>query len=146
MQPAYGGNAADQYLVQRINGASPEQLAAMLLEGAQRFLAQALVAMGKRDIPAKARLVNRVSAIIEELMVQLNHEQGGELVGNLTRLYEWWLSELFQGSQSNQADRLERVFRQMGELRGTWEELHLQKVSGQGAQAAASLSSGGMVG
>lgn len=146
MQPAYGGNAADQYLIQRINGASPEQLTAMLLEGAQRFLMQAMVAMSKRDIPAKARLVNRVSAIIEELLVQLNHEQGGELVGNLVRLYDWWLTELFQGSQNNQPDRLERVVRQMGELKGTWEELHLQKMATQGSQTTASLGGGGMVG
>ena len=121
MQPVYGGNAADQYLAQRISGATPEQLVVLLLEGAQRFLSQAIQAMAKRDIPNKARLVNRVSALIEELMVRLNHEEGGELVSNLTRLYEWWLNELFEGSQNNQAARLERIHHQMGEVRSTWE-------------------------
>jgi flagellar protein FliS len=123
MQPAYSGNAADQYLVQRISGASPEQLIVMLLEGGQRFLTQAMTAMANRDIPSKARLVNRVSAIIEELMVRLNHEDGGDLVTNLTRLYEWWLNELFEGSQNNQPERLARIHRQMGEVRSSWEEL-----------------------
>jgi flagellar protein FliS len=144
MQPAYGGNAADQYLAQRIAGASPEQLAVLLLEGAQRFLVQAISAMQKRDVPAKARFVNRVSAIVEELTVQLNYEAGGELVTNLTRLYEWWLNELFEGSQNNQVERLERVGRQMSELRSTWEEFAQQKAH---AQPSAPLSSSdGIVG
>lgn len=123
MQPGYGGNVADRYLIQKINGASPEQLAVMLLEGAQKFLTQAMAAMSQRDIPTKARLVNRVSAIIEELTVRLDHESGGELAVNLARLYEWWLNELFEGSQHNQPERLQRVHRQMGEIRLTWQEL-----------------------
>jgi flagellar protein FliS len=119
---AYGGKATQHYLLQRIAGASPEQLASLLLEGAQRFLVQAMEAMERRDIPAKARLVNRVSAILEELVVQLNPE-GGELAGNLSRVYEWWLFELFEASRINQLDRLRHIHAQMGEIRATFEQL-----------------------
>lgn len=146
MQPPYSGNATEQYLVQRINGASAEQLVIMLLEGGQRFLGQAITAMKNRDIPGKARLVNRVSAIIEELMVRLNHEEGGELVENLSRLYEWWLNELFEGSQSNQVDRLERIHRQMGEVRASWEELQAQQGGRTPAFEPQTLKSEGLVG
>jgi len=145
MQPAYSGNVTDQYLLQRINGATPEQVIIMLMEGGQRFLGQAISAMAKRDVPAKARLVNRVSAIIEELIVQLNHEGGGELVVNLTRLYEWWLNELFEGSQNNQSDRLERIHRQMGEVKASWEELQGHQPA-PAQREASSLSSEGLVG
>jgi len=144
MQPSYGGNASDQYLVQKINGASLEQLVVLLLEGGQRFLAQAILAMERKDIPTKARLINRVSAIIEELSVWVDQEQGGELALNLTRIYEWWLNELFEGSQRNQADRLQRIQRQMGEMRETWAELD-QKRRPAG-NAAPQISSGGVVG
>jgi flagellar protein FliS len=108
MQTAYG-SPTDHYLSQKINAANPEQLVAMLLEGARRFTDQAVAAIQRRDVSSKARLVNRVSAIIEELMVRLNHEEGGELVENLTRIYEWWLHELFDGSQFNQPERLQKV-------------------------------------
>jgi flagellar secretion chaperone FliS len=145
MQPAYSGQVTDQYLVQRINGATPEQLIIMLMEGGQRFLGQAIAAMAKRDVPAKARLVNRVSAIIEELIVQLNHEGGGELVVNLTRIYEWWLNELFEGSQNNQVDRLERIHRQMGEVKASWEELQGVQTS-PAPRETSTLSSEGLVG
>jgi len=122
-----GGNAADQYLAQRVQVASPEQLVALLLEGGQKFLGLALTAMKNKDLPATARYVNRVSDIILELSLRLNHEDGGELVTNLTLIYEWWTNELFEGAQRNQPERLELMRRHMGELRGTWEELHHKK-------------------
>lgn len=128
--PTPYSNASDQYLLQKITGASREQLAALLLEGAQRFVGQAIAAMGRRDIPAKARMVNKASAIVEELAVWLDHEQGGELAGNLARLYDWWLTELFEASQTQETERLERIQRQMGELRESWEQAHLQQNAG----------------
>jgi flagellar secretion chaperone FliS len=127
MQGYPGGNAADQYLVQRVQSASPEQLVALLLEGGQKFLNQALVAMKNKDIPAKARSLNRVSDILIELAARLNHQEGGELVGNLIRVYDWWMRELFEGSQRNQPERLTMIRNQMGEMRDTWEELHRKK-------------------
>lgn len=144
MQPSYGGNASNKYLVQKINGASLEQLVVLLLEGGQRFLAQAIIAMERKDIPTKARLVNRVSAIIEELSVWVDQEQGGELAINLTRIYEWWLNELFEGSQRNQVDRLNRVQRQMGEMRTTWEELDQRRRPA--GNSATPMGSEGVVG
>lgn len=136
-----GTAAANNYLLQRIQGASPEQLAALLLEGGQKFILQATTAMRKRDIPTKARLINKVSCIIEELMVRLDHEEGGELATNLGRLYEWWLSEVFAASQKNEPERLERVSRQMGEIRSAWETFQPQAPSG-----APALSAEGLVG
>jgi flagellar protein FliS len=137
--------AQDEYLLQRINSASPEQLVALLLEGAQRFLSQAVQAIGRRDVATRAKSVNRASAIVEELMVRLNHEDGGEAVQNLVRLYEWWSHEMFEASTRSDANRLEKISQQMGELKATWEQLHLQRTSGR-PNPSTSLSAEGMVG
>ncbi len=126
--PAVLGNASDQYLTQAIASSNAEQLMALLLGGAHRFTEQAAAAIRRRDIAGKARLVNRISAIVEEMMVRLNHEEGGELVQNLGRIYEWWLHELFEGSQRNQAERLERISAQMSSMQQTWEELGRRRV------------------
>ena len=72
MQGYPGSKATDQYLAQRIEAASPEQLAAILLEGGQKYVQLALAAMASNDIPTKARHVNRVSDIILELTLRLN--------------------------------------------------------------------------
>lgn len=127
MQPY--AKASGQYLAQRVLGASPQQLMALLLEGGQRFLTQAVQAIGRRDIAAKAQFTNKALAIVEELTLRLNHEEGGELVGNLVRIHDWWTREILSASASKDPARLERVSRQMGELRQAWEQLD-QKPSG----------------
>lgn len=140
MQPYAKAN--DEYLLQRINSASPEQMCALLLEGAQRFLNQAIQAIQRRDVPSRAKAVNRASAVVEELMVRLNHENGGPVVENLVRLYEWWTHEIFEAANAFDAARLERVSSQMGEMKSTWEQAHLSKA----APRPASFSVEGMVG
>ena len=130
MQEYPGKKAADQYLTQRIQGATPEQVAAMLLEGSQRFLTLTLQAMGSRDRPSQARYLARTSDIIFGLKERLNHEEGGEVVDNLVRIYDWWMEELFDGAKNNQPERLQRILNQMGEFKGTWEELHRRKTAG----------------
>jgi flagellar biosynthetic protein FliS len=127
------------YLSQRLETASPEQLAAILLEGGQKFLILALAAMESNDIPKKARYVNRVSDFISEMTVRLNPD-GGEAAANLKRLYKWWTNEVFAGARSNQPQRLELVLRHMGEMRATWEERHrLNLAAQQPLKAATSL-------
>lgn len=121
MQPY--AKASDHYLTQRVLGASPQQLMALLLEGGQRFLSQAAQAIGRRDFAAKAHFTNRALAIVEELTLRLNHEEGGELVDNLVRIHDWWTREILAASATKDPSRLERVGRQMGELRQAWEQL-----------------------
>ena len=140
MQGYPGSKATDQYLAQRLEGASPEQLAAILLEGGQKFLTLALAAMGSNDIPGKARCVNRVADFILELSLRLNHEDGGEVVDNLDRIYKWWQDELYVGARQNQPERLELIRKHMGELAVTWEELHRKKMPIR--QPAVSTSAG----
>jgi|GEM_PF-356771 len=123
MIPNPGAAQSESYLLQRINSATPEQLCVIFLEGAQRFLLQAINAVKERNLQDKARFVNRVSAIIEELTVQLNHDEESELVINLSRIYEWWMNQLFEGSRENNAEKMELIYGQMGSMKTTWEEL-----------------------
>lgn len=118
--------SSDHYLAQRINAASPQQLVVLLLEGGQRFLAQARQAMGRGDFAAKARSIDHALAIVHELVGRLDQEQGGELASNLVRVYDWWSREILAGSASKNDWRLERVGRQMGEMRQAWEQADLK--------------------
>ncbi len=123
MQGYAGGKATSQYLAQRVQGASPELLVAMLLEGGQRFINLAVNAMKTRDLPGQARYVNRVADIILALRERLNFEEGGELVENLVRIYDWWTDVLFDASMKAEPERLQMISNQMGSMRASWEEL-----------------------
>jgi flagellar protein FliS len=130
MQGYPGGKAADHYLVQRIQGASPEQVAALLLEGGQRFLNLMIKAIQNQDLSNQAIYIGRISDILLGLKERLNLEDGGEVVENLIRLYDWWANELYEGSLGGEPERLRVLFNQMGELKETWEELHRRKSAG----------------
>jgi len=130
MQGYPGGKATNHYLVQRIQGASPERVAALLLEGGQRFLNLMIKAIEAGDLPNQAVYIGRISDIILGLKERLNLDDGGEVVENLIRIYDWWADELYEGSLNGEPDRLRVIFNHMGELKETWEELHRRKSSG----------------
>jgi len=145
MIPSQVAAQSDTYLLQRIQGASPEQLCVLLLEGAQKFLLQTIQATKARNISDKAKFVNRVSAIIEELTVQLNHDEENELVMNLNRIYEWWMSQLFEASRNNEPEKFEMIYNQIDSIKGTWEELiRRNQAAPQVAQATVAAAPRGL--
>jgi flagellar secretion chaperone FliS len=126
--------SADTYLAQRVLGASPEQQAALLMEGGQLFLGRAIKAMEQNDHFGVARCLRQVTEIINEALFRLNHQDGGELVENLAKVYDWWTLEIFEASKAKDAARLAAVSRFMGEIRQAWEQV--QEKQTKGAQAA----------
>lgn len=135
--------ANDHYLLQRVTGSGPEQMIALLLEGAQRFLSQAAQAVGKKDYEAKARTLDKVLAILQELELRLDLEHGGELAQNLAGLYQWWGRELLAAGGTLDSGRLESISVQMGEIRQAWELAYRQRME---CQSSVGLPIGDMVG
>lgn len=125
----------DKYLVQRVMAASPVQQAALLMECGQRFLGKAVKAMDQKDHFEAGRCLGRVTEVINEATLRLNHEEGGELVQNLAKIYDWWTWEVFEASTAKDTTRLAAVSHHMGEIRQAWEQLHEKQVKASvGAQ------------
>ncbi|GLH73180.1 hypothetical protein GETHLI_16820 [Geothrix limicola] len=122
----------DAYLVQRVMNAGPVQQAALLMEAGQRFIGKAIKAMEQSNHMEAGRCLSRVTEIINEATLRLNHEEGGELVGNLGKVYDWWIWEVFEASANKDVARLEALSFHMGEIRQAWEQLHI-KLSGAAA-------------
>ncbi len=118
---------ADTYLAQRVLAASPEQQAALLMEVGQLFLGKAIRAMEQKDHRQTAKSLSKVTEVITEAVVRLNHEDGGELVDNLMRIYDWWTREIFDAGSTKDTAKLEMVSHHMGEIRQAWEQLHEKK-------------------
>ena len=126
-------HSADQYLAQRVLGASPEQQAALLMEAGQLFLGKAIRAMEQRDYSQLARHLGQVAKIINEAVLRVNREDGGELVQNLLKIYAWWTSELFEASNTKDAAKLRVLSHHMGQIRQAWEQLHEKHVKASSA-------------
>ncbi len=101
--------------------AIPEHIVILLLEGAQRFTVKLEEAIGASEPRLVGYFTQKVMVILEELHRRLNHEQGGELVENLIRLYEWWSREIHMAGEQGDVCRLQSVRAQMGDMRQAWE-------------------------
>jgi flagellar secretion chaperone FliS len=123
--------SADTYLSQRILGASPEQQAALIMEAGQLHLGKAIRALTQNDASTATRSFIRVSEVIQEATIRLNHDEGGELVQNLEKLYGYWTREIMAAAYVKDTARLAAVAQSMGEIRQAWEEFH-QKKAGSG--------------
>jgi flagellar secretion chaperone FliS len=116
--------SADAYLAQRVLGAGPVQQAALLMEAGQRFIGKAIKAIERKEHLEVSRCLRRVTEIINEALCRLNYSDGGELVDNLSRIYDWWTLEIMEASNSKDINRLAAVSQSMGEIRQAWEQLH----------------------
>ena len=69
----------------------------MLYDGAHRFLVQTAVAMREGRPGVAGERLRRAEAIIDELMVTLNMEAGGEVAVRLQALYVFFHEHLERG-------------------------------------------------
>ncbi len=103
--------------------APPERLVVMLYDGARRFLHQAAVAMREERYTESAERQRRAELIVEELLSTLNLEAGGEIASNLQGLYVFFLRQLSDARVERDADKLDWVSAQLGELRESWAQI-----------------------
>ena len=100
--------------------ASSHQLIDMLFEGARDRIHQALGYLERGDMAAKSQAINAVVDIVEGLQASLDHEQGGELAGNLEALYDYMQRRLFRANSDNDTDALREVGDLIATLRSAW--------------------------
>jgi flagellar protein FliS len=118
-------SGAEQYLRQRVSTASPAELVAMLLDAAV-----ARAAAGADDIEAgayrqAAGQINRSQRIIVELRATLDHERGGEIAGNLDRIYEFAHRRLMDACRDWNAKAARDAVVALTPIRDGWREAML---------------------
>ena len=107
--------------------ASSHQLIDMLFEGARERIHQALGYLERGDTAAKSQAINAVVDIVAGLQASLDHDQGGELAGNLEALYDYMQRRLFRANTDNDADALREVGDLIATLRSAWRAIDPQE-------------------
>lgn len=137
----YGGRQAiNQYRTMgeqaQVSDASPHQLIQMMLDGAVARVAAARGALAAGEVAAKGELIGKAIGLVEGLRISLDLDQGGELAGNLSALYDYMGRRLLEANLRNDAGILDEVASLLRELQTGWRELG-QVVAGAGAHSAA---------
>src|SRR3954469_19504824 len=114
-------NAKQAYTESSVMTAPPERLVVMLYDGAIRFLNQAAVATRTGNIPVSGERMRRAEAIIDELNVSLDMDQG-EVSQQLRSIYLFCKRHLAAARLGRDADAIDAVIRLLADLRESWQQ------------------------
>ncbi len=103
--------------------ADPYQLVLMLVDGLLDELARVEGHIQARNYERKGASINKCLQILGGLDSALDMEKGGELAGNLRRLYDYCGQQLFEVSVRNELEPLKRVDGILRELREGWQAM-----------------------
>jgi flagellar secretion chaperone FliS len=119
MSPYAATYSPNAYRASSVLTASSGQLIVMLYDGARRFLHQAAVAMGEREIVVAHNKLTRAENIIRHLRNTLDMEQG-QISDRLYAIYTFSLSHLRQARIEQSPAKLEEINELLGKLRESW--------------------------
>ncbi|WP_175990244.1 flagellar export chaperone FliS [Bacillus sp. Marseille-Q1617] len=130
-------NPYTAYQNNSVNTASPGELTLMLYNGSLKFIHIAKKAIEEKNIEIKNTNIQKVQAIISELMVTLNTDL--EVSQNMMSLYDYINRRLTEANIKNDVAILKEVEGLITDFRDTWKQviqLNRQKQhAGQGGQA-----------
>ncbi|MGY8525662.1 flagellar export chaperone FliS [Paracidovorax citrulli] len=125
MYARHAANAYAQVGVQTgAMSASPHRLIVMLFDGARAAISRAKFQMAEGNIAAKGDSLSKAIDIIENgLRAVLDHEAGGEVAGNLERLYEYMTRRLMLANLRNDVTLLDEVDSLLQNLAEAWAQI-----------------------
>jgi flagellar protein FliS len=102
---------AQQYQRAQLATADRGRLLLLVFEGGLRFLSLAQTALEQGNVAQFGAHLGRAQAVIAELLHTLDHKAGGEIAGNLERLYHFMLDHLVEANQHKSAQHVAQVAR-----------------------------------
>lgn len=115
--------APNAYRENAVMTASPAQLVVMLYDGAARFLKQAEVIATEGAWADAGERLNRADLIIDELLMTLDAERGGDIATQLQAIYVFCKRLLIDARLEQDVERIRRAAQLLAELRESWAEL-----------------------
>ncbi len=102
--------------------ASPERLVSLMYEGAIRHLHDAQRTSESQNWQGFRDSLYKTQCIVDELVMSLDHDQGGEISRNLQALYLYVKSVLINASVGADWEPAEPALTVMTDLKEAWEQ------------------------
>lgn len=112
-----------EYKRTEVNTSDNVRIISMLYDGAINFIRVAKRKMEQNDTAGKGLYLVKATAIVAELSSSLNMEAGGEIAGNLRRLYNYVLDRLLYANMKNDPKAFDDAEKILDVLRGAWQEI-----------------------
>jgi flagellar protein FliS len=138
MDERFAQQAQDTYKVNQIQMASKEQLLIITYDIGIRACAAAEKAIDVNDVEQINNNLKRAQAVVRELMITLNLEQGGDVAASLLRLYDYMYYQLVDANVKKDVAPIKMVRQMLEELKATWvEAISKLKMESAGKKVAA---------
>ena len=98
----------------------PHRLILMLMDGAIERLTTAQGCLERGEIVQKTKLLHSCITIVAELRGSLNMKDGGDVAGNLNKLYGYMIRRLLLANAANDPRYLSEVRQLLNDIRGAW--------------------------
>lgn len=125
MYNAQGPQAYAQVsLESRLAGATPHQLIAMLFDGAHNALLRARIYFENGNVAKRCEMIAKALNIIDNgLRAALDHEKGGNIAGDLERLYDYISRLMIQANSGSDVEKLIQADKLLTEIAAVWDEI-----------------------
>jgi flagellar secretion chaperone FliS len=117
------GSTALAYRRAEVGTADRRRLLMMMFDGALAFLGRAERDLADGALDGFAHHLGRAQAIIAELLHTLDHEAGGDIAGELARLYDFMLDHLVEANVRKSPSHVAAVRRVLGVIAGAFREI-----------------------
>ena len=91
--------------------------------GAIERIEQAGDGLAVGEVATKSEAIGKAIAILDSLRVTLDHEQGGELAGNLSGLYDYMTRRLLEANATKDIKMLTEVADLVKEIKAAWSQV-----------------------
>jgi flagellar protein FliS len=109
----------------------------MLYQGAVRFVRLGIEALDRDDAPAAHTNLVRAQDIVVELLGSLNHEDGGQIAGQLSGIYEYCFRRLVTANVKKDPAPAREVVDILRDLGTAWQEIAAQQRQAQSQRQVA---------
>lgn len=106
-----------------VSTATPHRLVQMLMDGVQEKLLAAKRFMAANQVAEKGEHISWAISIIDNLRACLNHEVGGEVSANLSRLYDYMEVRLVEANLKNDPAIIDEVGQLMAQVKAGWDAI-----------------------
>jgi len=116
-------NGIAAYQDNTVTTQSKGRLIVMLYDGAIKFMRLAIRELETNNYEKKGRYINKAQDIINELNAVLDTDAGGEIAGNLRKLYCFMSNRLSQANVKRDPQMIRDVIKLMEELNQGWKAI-----------------------
>ncbi|MBI5582865.1 MAG: flagellar export chaperone FliS [Deltaproteobacteria bacterium] len=120
----------DRYQHTAVNTADQKELILICYDEAIRSLQQGRECYQRKQYEAKAKCFIRAQNLLNELLVSLNLEAGGQIAANLKRIYQFVIDQITQADLKRDLKLLSDLTGMLSELRSAWAQVESRPAGG----------------